>query len=324
MPHCILARARSLLTPCFVAALASCGTSTTEVLHTSTGSGGGSASSTSSNSSSGASTSSSSTGIADGGSDGGATECKRGIAYGQNSVADLTALSKGISWWYNWGTAPDSAAVAAAHDALGVEYVPMAWGQATLPDLASQVPTDTKYLLGFNEPNFDSQADLTPAQAAALWPQVEAFATQRNLKIVSPAVNYCGSTSTCTETNPFTWLTDFFAACPGCQVDYIAMHWYACTASALTVYLQQFESMWTQPLWLTEFSCLDATDVSVPVQEAYMQAVLPLLEADPRVFRYSWFTGRSTGSPTVALLGADGALTPLGQIYVTAPEACKP
>lgn len=312
----------------FMAAVVSCGTSTAEVLHTGTGAaGGGSASGTSSSSgsagssSSGSSTSSGSSGSV---SDGGTVACKRGLAYGQDSVADLTVLSKGMSWWYNWAAMPDNTAVAAAHDGLGLEYVPMAWGQASLANLATQVPADAHYLLGFNEPNFGSQANLTPAQAAALWPQVEAFAKQHDLEIVSPAVNYCGGS--CNETNPFTWLSDFFTACPGCQVDYIAMHWYACTPSALTSYVQQFESMWTQPLWLTEFACTDSSGkaLSEPQQETYMQAVLPLLEADPRVFRYAWFTGRSTGGSPWDLLGADGTLTPLGQIYVDAPQACKP
>jgi hypothetical protein len=124
--------------------------------------------------------------------------------------------------------------------------------------------------------------------------------------------------------NPFDWLDQFFAACTGCKVDYIAMHWYACTGSALTSYLHNFESKYTQPLWLTEFSCLDATDTSEPVQEAYMKTALAILEADPRVFRYAWFTGRSTNTPSIDLLGADGVLTPLGQIYVGYPETCKP
>ena len=310
-----LIRTRRLLGPLtlgLATALLACGTSTTEVLHG--GSGGSSASA-----GPGASVSSGATGT--GGSGGAIASCKRGLAYGYDSVADLTALSKGIGWWYNWSGQPDSASVAAAHAGLGVEFVPMAWGQASLPDLPTQVPPDARYLLGFNEPNFGSQSNLTPAQAAALWPQVEAFAEQRGLAVVSPAVNYCGSP--CNVTNPFDWLDQFFAACPGCQVDAIAMHWYACSADALTSYLQTFESKYTQPLWLTEFSCLDQSDTSEPVEEAYMKIALPILEADPRVARYAWFTGRSTDNPTVALLGADGALTPLGETYVNYPESCK-
>lgn len=302
-----------------LAALAACGTSSTEVLHTTTGptsgASGGSTTSTTPTGSGGA------TGT--GGTDGGSTvACKRGMAYGHDSVADLGALSKGIGWWYNWSAAPDDATVAAAFGGLGLEFVPMIWGQKSFAGLPAQVPAGTRYLLGFNEPNFGSQANLTPSQAAALWPQVEQYAKQHGLATVSPAVNYCGSP--CNVTNPFDWLDQFFAACTGCQVDYIAMHWYACTPSALTNYLSTFESKYQQPLWLTEFSCLDASDTSEPVQEAYMKQALAILEADPRVFRYAWFTGRSTNTPSVSLLGADGALTPLGQTYVGFAGACKP
>jgi hypothetical protein len=280
-----------------------------------TGSGGGS-------STGGASSTTGSDG-GSGAADAGATPaCKRGMAYGQDSVADLTALSKGISWWYNWALKPDNTAVASAHAGIGVEFVPMVWGQSFVPDLAADVPPGVSFLLGFNEPNFGSQSNLTPSQAAALWPQVESFAKQRGLALVSPAVNYCGSP--CNVTNPFDWLDQFFAACQGCQVDYIAMHWYACTGSALTNYLTTFESKYTQPLWLTEFSCLDGNDTSEPTQEAYMKTALGILEADPRVYRYAWFTGRSTNTPSIDLLGADGTLTPLGQIYVSYPESCKP
>jgi Glycosyl hydrolase catalytic core len=291
----------------------------------STGTGNGGATTTGSGSGTGTgggtttSGSDGGTGAADAGA---APACKRGMAYGQDSVADLTALSKGISWWYNWALQPDNAAVASAHAGIGVEFVPMVWGQSFVPDLAADVPSGVRFLLGFNEPNFGSQSNLTPSQAAALWPQVEAFAKQRGIPLVSPAVNYCGSP--CNVTNPFDWLDQFFAACPGCQVDYIAMHWYACTGSALTNYLSTFESKYTQPLWLTEFSCLDGSDTSEPTQEAYMKTALGLLEADPRVYRYAWFTGRSTSTPSIDLLGADGALTPLGQIYVSYPASCQP
>jgi hypothetical protein len=52
-----------------------------------------------------------------------------------------------------------------------------------------------------------------------------------------------------------------------------------------------------------------------------MTEALAVLEADPRIFRYSWFTGRSTGSPAISVLGGDaGTLTALGQSYVTLPQ----
>jgi hypothetical protein len=253
------------------------------------------------------------------GADASAPSRKRGIAYGSNTDADLAALSAGIGWWYNWSASPDKT-LSKAYAATGVEFVPMIWGGTFDPtQLATQVPAGAKYLLTFNEPNFGAQSNLTPAQAAALWPKVQAFADAHDLAIVSPALNYCGGS--CNETNPFTWLDAFFAACTGCRVDYVAAHWYACSKSALQGYLSEYETKYDKPIWLTEFSCLDgslaATDAN---EEKYMTDALALLEADPKVFRYSWFTGRSTGSPAISVLGADaGVLTPLGQSYVSLP-----
>ena len=246
---------------------------------------------------------------------------KRGIAYGSNSPADLAALSAGIGWWYNWSPSPDGTLPPGYTPPAGVEFVPMIWGGTfDTTTLATEIPAGAKYLLTFNEPNFGAQSNLTPQQAAALWPQIETFAAAHNLQIVSPALNYCGGS--CNETNPFTWLDDFFAACTGCKVDYIAAHWYACTQSALQGYLSEYETKYDKPIWLTEFSCLDGSIAATPANEAtYMSAALALLESDPKVFRYSWFTGRDSSQPAINLLGADaGALTPLGQSYVSFPE----
>ncbi len=245
---------------------------------------------------------------------------KRGLAYGSNTNADLTTLSAGIGWWYNWSSAPDKT-LSASYTQSGVEFVPMIWGGTFDPtQLETQVPAGAKYLLTFNEPNFGAQSNLTPQQAAALWPKVEQFADARGLKIVSPALNYCGGS--CNETNPFTWLDAFFAACTGCRVDYVGAHWYACTKSALQGYLSEYETKYDKPIWLTEFSCLDGSLAATEANEAkYMTDALALLEADPKVFRYSWFTGRSTGSPAISVLGDSGVLTTLGQSYVTLPPS---
>ncbi|HMI88302.1 MAG TPA: glycoside hydrolase family protein [Polyangiaceae bacterium] len=253
-------------------------------------------------------------------SDGGLTSRKRGIAYGYHSDADLTALSAGIGWWYNWSPKPETTLMT-GYPGLGVEFVPMVWGGTFDPaTLEKQVPAAAKYLLTFNEPNFGAQANLTPEQAAALWPKIEMFAKARGMKIISPAVNYCGSP--CNETDPFVWLQKFFAACTACQVDYVAMHWYACTKAALTTTLAKYEQQFGKPLWVTEFSCLDEkAKVNDADELAYMQEAVAALEADPMVFRYSWFTGRFTSTPPVNLLApTSGQLTPLGQKYVTLPH----
>lgn len=244
--------------------------------------------------------------------------CKRGLAYNHEFAADAPAFGDSIGWWYNWGSAPEPDANTALR-AADVEYVPMVWTGPPRRDLDVQalidaIPEGAKYLLGFNEPNFGAQASLTPEQAAAAWPALEQVAKARNLKLVSPAVNYCGGD--CNQTDPFAWLDAFFAACTDCQVDYVAFHWYACSLDALQWVVGEYESKYGKPVWLTEFACLDDPgDHSAAGQLAYMNEAVPFLENDPMVFRYAWFIGRSSQPGAIDLFAGPGALTTLGAAY---------
>jgi hypothetical protein len=251
--------------------------------------------------------------------------CKRGVGYGfdpDGAVDDLRALSPGVSWYYGWADAPNSQ-LAKQYAALGVEFVPMVWGGSfDVDDVVSKIPDDARYLLGFNEPNFTSQANLTPQQAASLWPKLEQIASKKHLSLVSPAINYCGGG--CNVTDPIDWMDQFFAACTDCKIDYLAVHWYACTGDALRSYIAMFKK-YGKPIWLTEFSCGDSGTQPVSKQDSYMKDALDYLENDPDIFRYAWFSGRSTSIANVDLLAGTGKLTSLGQDYVTLPEpaACK-
>jgi hypothetical protein len=258
--------------------------------------------------------------------DAGTTRCKRGIAANLAPSAAFapTATSPGAWWWYNWANQ------SAGGDAR-VEFVPMLWGGGSLNQV---IGPGSRYLLGFNEPNFKPpQANLTAQQAAAYWPMVEAKAAAAGIPIVSPGVNFCGSaadSSQCTDpavTDPYTYLKDFFAACPGCKVDYVAVHAYYCDVPSLRSYLEgntdaggslQGFLQFGKPLWLTEFSC-DASH-SVADQKAYMQSAVAYLESNPSVFRYAWFSAKPI--PNAELANSDGSLTDLGATYVGLPQSC--
>ena len=95
------------------------------------------------------------TGAGGAGGAGGATPtCKRGIA---TNTAPGAAFAPAVRWWYDWGLAPASASP-------GIEFAPMAWGSSAA---GGAIPAGSKFLLGFNEPNFHAQSNLTPQQAAA-------------------------------------------------------------------------------------------------------------------------------------------------------------
>jgi hypothetical protein len=249
------------------------------------------------------------------GTTGGGAGCKRGLA----SNRAPTSAFAGLAWWYNWSLAGTPPA--------GIEFVPMVWGEKSL---GAALPSGARFVLGFNEPNFKAQANLTPQQAAAAWPMVEAKAHAAGAALVSPAVNFCGSASNSagcsdpTVTDPYSWLKDFFAACNGCQVDAIAIHWYNCDLPSLKAYIEGNDKglegfvQFGKPLWLTEFSC-DGSH-SVAEQKAYMEAAVPYLEASSAIARYSWFSSSAIASAQLA--NGDGSPTELGSAYLGLPQSC--
>ncbi len=253
---------------------------------------------------------------------------KRGLAYGYHSNADLEVLSEGVSWWYNWAVTPEST-VLDSYTGYGFEFVPMAWnGSFNETALRSFLDThpDVKYILGFNEPNFIDQANMTPTEAAAQWIKIESIADDYGLTIVGPAVNFCGncvSEGGTTYTDPFDYLDDFFDACAGCRVDHIAVHSYMNTVAALEWYIGEFKK-YGKPIWLTEFAGWESNGNinTIDDQISYMIGAVDFLEYDTAVFRYAWFIGRGDGItayPFIDILGNDGVLTPLGEVYVNMP-----
>ena len=236
---------------------------------------------------------------------------KRGIC-GDASPQDLAALAPYVTWYYDWGVEPPAVSQG---QLSGIEWVPMAWNApANLTDFENRIPSGSLYLLGFNEPNFISQANMTPAQAAAAWPGLEQVASGKGLKLVSPAVNWCGDCVPGVTNDPIDWLDKFFAACPGCKVDYIAIHSYAPSAEALRSYIDKFRK-YNKPLWITEFAPWDPPKPDYEGVLKYMLEAIPILENDPAVFRYSWFATRVGSNQDISLLAADGVLTKLGQLY---------
>ena len=236
--------------------------------------------------------------------------CKRGIAA---NTAPGAAFFPAITWWYNW-------AIRSSGPNTGIEFVPMVWNATTV---SSALPSGSRFLLGFNEPNFKVQANLTAQAAATAWSALQANAASAGAATVSPALNYCGPAANCNGTDPYQYFRDFFAACSGCDVDYLAVHWYNCDLPSLREYLEPggnlegFESF-GRPIWLTEFSCNETA--SVADQERFMREAIPYLESKANVFRYSWFSADPI--PTARLINSDGSPTALGQVYMSLPQNC--
>jgi Glycosyl hydrolase catalytic core len=257
-----------------------------------------------------------------------AKSAKRGIAYDLAAPADLAALSPGVSWWYNWSPSPNASVPADYATRYAMDFYPMLWnGNFNAAGVVAffKANPGIKYMLVLNEPNLLGQANMTPQQAAQLWPQYEAISAQTGVKIVGPAITWGTMPG---YQDPILWLDAFYAAYRAAngnrrdpQIDYLAFHWYD---YGLVDQLDRL-GKYGKPFWVTEFanwhSQNDGAQITtLAAQEAQMTDMVATCESRADVFRYAWFTGRLSPDPHfTSLLGAPGELTGLGTTYLSLP-----
>ena len=253
---------------------------------------------------------------------------KRGVAYDLASSADLAALSPGVSWWYNWSPNPNAAVPVDYDTRFDMDFYPMLWnGNFNATNIVAYLKANPqiKYLLVLNEPNLTSQANLSPQQAAQLWPQYEAVSAQTGVKIVGPAITWGTMPG---YQDPVQWLDAFYSAYRAAnsnhdpQIDYLAFHWYDYGLDDQLDRLGKYR----KSFWVTEFANWHSQNDGAQIttldeQEKQMTEMVATCESRVDVFRYAWFTGRwSPDSHHTSLLGAPGELTPLGTTYLSLPK----
>ncbi|MDE6206267.1 MAG: hypothetical protein K2M55_00480 [Muribaculaceae bacterium] len=285
-----------------------------------------------------------------------AKSAKRGAGWDDKTVSlnahHAALLEPGVSWVYNWG--PDIS----NGDLYNADFtfLPMAWNGAYNASRIRQwlsAHPETKYLLGFNEPNFASQARMTPAEAAGAWPGLEAIAEEYGVKLVAPALNFTDSQVGGRFWNPYEWYDEFFRLYPDAKVDCLAMHcymnWYSANTWLATEYfysdlynprkdcygrypnLVKFLNSFKEThgrfpgMMLTEFCSWenDGTIKDVDFQIDQMTQKLQKLEQSELVEGYAWFMANAgagaTAYPYMSLFernSADSDLSELGKIYV--------
>ena len=247
---------------------------------------------------------------------------KRGVASSRYLASDPAKLSElGASWAYDWSATPPPASSALA-------WVPMiATAGSLTPAVINQLRAArragrVRYLLGFNEPDSSAQSNLTPEQAAAMWPQLE----RTGLILGSPA----------TATPSDGWLASFMALARQrhLRVDFIALHYYQdfTNPSAVSQLRQQLVALHEQyrrPIWITEIGAFDIRGwnepmMSVPTDAAaasYMRNLFAMLDALPFVKRYAWFTDDCWNDVACrfgSLFDASGRPTLAGRTFMSA------
>ena len=244
------------------------------------------------------------------------TSQRKGVSSWSFAGEAQALATSGASWYYNWG------ATAGGVTAPGVSYVPMIWGTANVTSATlSQVSQEGHILLGFNEPDLASQANMSVAQALDLWPQLMAT----GMTLGSPAVASGAAT-------PGGWLDQFMAGAKarGYRVDFITVHWYggdfdtSQAVQELQSYLQAIYARYHLPIWLTEFALTNfsggtATFPAEAQQAAFLTAATQMLDGLPYLQRYAWFSlPTSAGSGTTGLFNPGPSVTQVGQAFEAA------
>lgn len=250
-----------------------------------------------------------------------ASQEKRGVAaamYLKTAPHKLTAV--GATWSYNWTyRVPPSTS--------SLETVPMIRSAASISDAAIRTLTEGRkaghyeYLLGFNEPDSVNQANMTPAQAARLWPQLQK--TGLILGSPVPAVPNNG------------WLRQFMriAKEKNLRVDFIALHFYADindtrALDRVRTLTQLIRKNYGKPIWITEIGIIDRSPSSgsAAIKRAkarkFMTGVTTMLDSMPYVHRYAWMGDNVSNRPHLkwsTLHDQYGRLTSLGTAYQRLP-----
>lgn len=250
---------------------------------------------------------------------------KKGVAMGGDMSETVEIGKLNISWYYNWAATAFNSKVDE-----GVAHVPMVWGaaQSNLQEIKN-ITNDSNYILGYNEPDIGSQANISAGKALAAWRYIEATGK----RTVSPALavytggfmdkflitgdTYDPTQDEEEETSEGSADEDsttdgeelieleggFYAAV---DVDAIALHRYGGSKTGsdidVNILTSAIDWLWEKyhkPIWVTEVSVTGKkgafSDWSYEQPEAlermkkYVKSIIEIMDADDRVERYAWF-----------------------------------
>ncbi|MFI5954477.1 glycoside hydrolase family protein [Cryptosporangium sp. NPDC051539] len=240
---------------------------------------------------------------------------KKGAALNPFGAIRSSLADSGVSWYYDWDASPQGISAPP-----GVHFVPMIWGTKSMNDeTLAAVKQRGDTLLGFNEPDFESQSNMSPSEALDLWPRLEAT----GMRLGSPAPAFGAA-------DDGSWFDQFMkgAKSRGYRVDFIALHWYGGdfetenAVEQLQRYLQRTWDRWHKPIWLTEYALINfgnGAEVASPEQQsAFVTASTKMMDGLSFVERYSWFKfspPKEGGQAGTTLYNEDGSRTTMGDAY---------
>lgn len=246
-----------------------------------------------------------------------------------------------MDWAYNWGIEPDGNPFDV--NIANYEFVPMIWsgnptgvvGQINrVLSLESNFGVHVDYVLGFNEPELPTQANMSVQKAIDTWDVMTDMFAGTDIKLVSPAVSGNGGIQ--------NWLVPFMDEVElrnsdtnpnnDLQVDAIAYHFYTVAFNPQVEaqeLIDQIDALWQdyqRPIWITEFAgtsfSLDnpvhSTEERQAFNRAFLEALIPAFDARSYVERVAWWQFGALGRPYSAVSTvSQGVYTPtiIGEVY---------
>jgi len=233
------------------------------------------------------------------------TTCKLGAAYND---ASLISLVSSACWAYNWGDSPGGTVPS------GVEYTPMLWGTPFFDGWTSAIESElaagATHIMGFNEADLSTQANLSPADAVTYYKEL-ITPYKNSATLVTPSV-----TNGAGDDMGLGWMSTYLDICNGtCGQKVMNIHWYA--GGTVESMMENLQDHVTQAIalankhnifevWLTEFG---SVGVDSDTENEFLTQALAFLNGNSSVGRYAYFM---TGDGT--LLNGD-ALSSLGEVY---------
>ena len=233
----------------------------------------------------------------------------KGISTPKQNGAERCSDVQGLyaSWHYNWDVDP-----------IGCpgDNVPMVWGLPHLKSLKAGTTTlggNSEYVMGFNEPDLASQANMTADRCAKAWRGLEDV-VQGTKNLVSPAPSGPGSRYLGRMYNRYVTRygepPQFHAlACPS----------YSSYPSMRNVldYMDEKADAWgVREIWVTEFGLQPPLGTQYQASIDYMHECISIFAEYEKVARFAWFTSRDMyHDPICCYRWATGEITPIGEAY---------
>lgn len=216
----------------------------------------------------------------------------------------------GVHWAYNWGKLGTDYPAA-------VDYWPMQWGSFFWDTWPELVPSwkrdgDPFMLMGYNEPDAESQSNVPVDSAISMWPRNEVT----NTPLLGPA-----------PVNPTNeWITAFMQGVDDneMRVEYAAVHRYpGPDADNFINSLQNTYNLFGRELIVSEFSVVDWNDTNSWTNDRVYNFFIEVfwrMERLDFVRRWAMFVFTDDPSDPISdnrgeMLNADGTLTPEGKLF---------